>query len=366
MSRTRKLVFVLVTVGLATGISLVLAELFLRWQRGRIETSEVMDPGLLEYDRTLGWRLVPGWRGRHRHHDFDVAYAVGPHGFRGPAPSREGRTRVALVGDSFTFAIGVGEADTFAARLATDAREVLNFGVPGYSTDQEVLLLEREVLPLDPDVVVLCVCLINDVFDNPRPFPLQALQAKPRYRLEDGALRLERVPVPRDTKPPGEGQQDLQRLVYGLDLVRPSGLGAFLGRREIFRRLGLLPPRPDVPADHFDGRYDEELRLFDALVQRFRERVEAKGGRFVLALLPGRSYVERPASYAHRYQDHLRATIASTWSARGVETVDLAFVLRAAHGEGEGRLFHPNEGHLNQEGNAKVAAVLDAALGDAR
>jgi hypothetical protein len=362
VSRARKVLFAALTLLLATGASLVAAELFLGWQRDRILASDVMDPGLLVYDRVLGWRLQPGWSGRHRHHDFDVGYEIGEHGFRGPPPAGDGRPRVALVGDSFTFGIGVGEDDTFSARLAGDDREVLGFGVPGYSTDQELLLIEREVLPLEPEVVVLVVCLINDVFDNPRAFPLQALQAKPRYVLRGGALDLERVPVPRETKGPGEGRADLDRLVYGLDLPRPGGVRAFLGRREVFRRLGLFQPRTDVPPGYFDGRYDELLALFDALVAAARSASTEAGADFLLALLPGRSYVERPGSYAHAYQEHLRETIARTWRARGVTVVDLATGLREARAAGGGPWYHPHEGHLNAEGHAEVARRLGAVL----
>ena len=373
LSPKRKALFAALTVLFVTAVALVGAELVLRFQQGAVGQSDDMDPGLIEYDRTFGWRLVRGWRGRHRHHDFDVSYTVGSHGFRGAPPRRREGTRVALVGDSFTYGIGVGDKSTFAHLLAreggevgggeVEGREVLDFGVPGYSTDQELLLVEKKVLPTKPDVVVLVVCLINDVFDNPRPFPLQAEQAKPMFALEEGGrLVLDRVPVPRMPKPRGEGRADLERLVYGLDLERPTGLRAFFGRRELCRRLGLFQPRADPPPGYFDHRYDDALALFDALVLRMKNAVEARGARFVLALLPGRTFVTQPASYAHRYQDHLRELILETWQGRGVRVVDLATELEKGYAAGRGPWYHPNEGHLNAEGHREVAARLGAAL----
>lgn len=76
-----------------------------------------------------------------------------------PAPERR---RVVALGDSSTFGWGVDAAEAYPARLdealdrregGRDAWEVLNLGVPGYSTFQGRVMLEREALPLAPDVI---------------------------------------------------------------------------------------------------------------------------------------------------------------------------------------------------------------------
>jgi len=76
-----------------------------------------------------------------------------------PAP---GRRRVVALGDSSTFGWGVEDSEAYPARLedTLDRREggrarweVLNLGVPGYSTFQGRVMLEREALPLAPDLV---------------------------------------------------------------------------------------------------------------------------------------------------------------------------------------------------------------------
>lgn len=87
-------------------------------------------------------------------------------GFRGrevDMPKPAGRIRIVALGDSVTFGWGVNDADTFCSQLERDLRaqhpgvdlEVVNLGVPGYATRQEVALLKRNLAELQPDVVLV-------------------------------------------------------------------------------------------------------------------------------------------------------------------------------------------------------------------
>ncbi|MBI5526973.1 MAG: SGNH/GDSL hydrolase family protein [Deltaproteobacteria bacterium] len=85
-------------------------------------------------------------------------------GFRGGEVSREkepGVYRIAVLGDSATFGVGVSaETDTVPGRLrellaSREGRfEVINAGGPGYNIRQIFAMLKETVLPLDPDLVV--------------------------------------------------------------------------------------------------------------------------------------------------------------------------------------------------------------------
>ncbi len=88
------------------------------------------------------------------------------HGFRGRAFAEEkpeGTFRIACLGDSYTFGMGVGDDETWPARLQAlaDERagqgccEVWNCGVPAYDTVQELAFLTKTVLPFRPDLVLL-------------------------------------------------------------------------------------------------------------------------------------------------------------------------------------------------------------------
>jgi hypothetical protein len=109
--------------------------------------------------------------------DKGVIMSVDRWGMRRRAADTEqakpaGTTRILLLGDSFTFGVGVRDADTFARGMetrlgATAGRriEVLNTGVQGYNTRDEVLYLENEWLAFEPDVV-LVIFYLNDAYDD--------------------------------------------------------------------------------------------------------------------------------------------------------------------------------------------------------
>jgi hypothetical protein len=81
-----------------------------------------------------------------------------------PITKAHGTYRIALLGDSFAFGWGVEQHATFAQRLEDNLNriakgapkfEVLNLGVPGYSTFQEVALFEERGLEFNPDAVLV-------------------------------------------------------------------------------------------------------------------------------------------------------------------------------------------------------------------
>ena len=96
-----------------------------------------------------------------------------------------GVARIAILGDSFTFGNGVPEEATFANVLEASLNasrddttyEVMNFGVKGYDTGQELATLREVALPLEPDLIVVAYYL-NDV-GNPERFG-ETPHARPR------------------------------------------------------------------------------------------------------------------------------------------------------------------------------------------
>ena len=99
----------------------------------------------------------------------DRTDALGLRNLSTPGPKAPGRIRVACMGDSCTYGLGVAIGDAWPQQLGRDAAfDAVNAGVPGYSSYQGVALWDDRVGALDPDVVVVEYGL-NDVAPWPTP-----------------------------------------------------------------------------------------------------------------------------------------------------------------------------------------------------
>jgi lysophospholipase L1-like esterase len=108
-------------------------------------------------DSVLNWRFVPNSVVR----DGRITYRYNNAGFRDVDHSvakRSDITRVLVLGDSVTEGSGVGQDQIFShyvQNLLGARYEVINFGMSGLNTPQEIHLLEVEGLKYEPDVVAL-------------------------------------------------------------------------------------------------------------------------------------------------------------------------------------------------------------------
>lgn len=351
--------FIVFTVVLSFVISIAVSEWVLRYQRQSIESSDLMDPGMILYDDLLGWKLKPHWSGSHRNYDYDVSYTINRNGFRGVAGSDENDS-YSIIGDSFSFGIGVNDIDTFTAILnrKNDHKSLFhNFSVPGYSTDQQLLLI-KDLNDKDSRNILLMVYLGNDIFDNMRAYPLQAEHAKPYFEIINNSLVLKNTPVPLKPKSAAARKETIASIVLGKE-YQGNALTNWLAQLEINRRLGVFQTNHLLTEETLQSRFSESLELFMKLIHEIEEVVEQNHGRLGIVLLPGRSYVEQPASLSAQYQEYFRQYINSSLeSTSSIKVMDMAKYLREMHEMGTKNLYYPNEGHLTPLGHEYVAEYL--------
>lgn len=347
---------------IGVGVALAIAEVGLSVWSARVARSDQIDPGLIQRDPILGWRLTPGWTGQHTHQDFSVRYTIGPDGFR-LDPHARPRTNgwIAVVGDSFAFGLGVQDDQTFCSQLNQQSTGTYaNFGIPGYSTDQELLLVEREILRKKPDEILLVVYLGNDLIDNLRPVPLQVSAPKPRFQRNETNLVLQ---------PPGDSNtaqaissDDATVDILGVDASR--GWRPLLSRYStVFRFLESRIPANDL-APEFPERLNGSLDLFGALLTRMKEDCERNGVRLRLVLLGSATLAHAPRSPTGQYQEFLRHRLTSMAHAIKVPVIDTAPTV-AARRQPSGRnelLYHPNEGHLTPAGHRQIAEAIQGGI----
>lgn len=125
-------------------------------------------------DDQLVFRHKPSWKT----HYGEVLVTYNELGLRDwpILPKGKNEYRVLALGDSVTFGWGVDQDKTFAARLESLLPErlhrpvrVINSGVGGYNTVQEVTYFKQEGLALQPDLVILTY-VQNDIEVNKGPF----------------------------------------------------------------------------------------------------------------------------------------------------------------------------------------------------
>lgn len=144
-------------------VVLVTAELIMRsaWQMGGWVERPIYRRSQNPY---LRYELVPGIQGEQIRTNLD--------GFRGREYSivkPKNTFRIIMLGDSETFSQKLQENEALSAQLESILNqqskgvryEVLNFGVEGYSTFQELEMLETKGLKYGPDLLILNYCL-ND------------------------------------------------------------------------------------------------------------------------------------------------------------------------------------------------------------
>ncbi|HED66539.1 MAG TPA: hypothetical protein ENJ09_13415 [Planctomycetes bacterium] len=126
------------------------------------------------------WNLrynQPGAHYRHKSPDVEIWFDINEQGMREDEDvayeKAPGRKRILSLGDSFTIGYEVSEEDCFSSVLERELRdrgydvEVLNCGVSGFSTAEEMLYLERELFKYHPDLVLVSF-YSNDIRDNIR------------------------------------------------------------------------------------------------------------------------------------------------------------------------------------------------------
>ena len=117
-------------------------------------------------DPTYGWLGIPGVEGQLTFPAKDMStmkiwinsegFIDTEHSFAKP----HGIKRILFLGDSFTAGFGVPVSQRFSDLVSKELGEkyeVINMGLWGYSTDQELLILEDKGLKYHPDIIVLAV-----------------------------------------------------------------------------------------------------------------------------------------------------------------------------------------------------------------
>ena len=192
--RAKKLFAKLLLTALAFLFGSAIAEVALR-------VAGYSAPDFYSLDQTRGYALRPGAEGWFQR-EGKAYIRINSDGLRDREHSitkPQNVVRIAVLGDSYSEALPVAEEDAFWSVMERKLQEcdafqgkqveVINFGVSGYGTGQELLTLREHVWKYSPDIVMLAVTTNNDIMDNSRV--LKKTDRIPYFVYNDNHLTLD-------------------------------------------------------------------------------------------------------------------------------------------------------------------------------
>ncbi|MEO5336022.1 MAG: SGNH/GDSL hydrolase family protein [Magnetospirillum sp. WYHS-4] len=277
--------------------------------------------------------------------DMTVRHHTNGSGFRGPSfaqTKREGVRRVVIVGDSFTFGQGVKDNDVFAVRLerrlnegkGDPSWEVVNLGVGGYNTRQEIALLRNVGLPLAPDAVILGYN-VNDA--EPPIFEFDVAKRK-MTRRKDAPVSNRDEPRPPDAFP------------YNLRVA------------QVLWRIASIRRTQARTLEYYASLYREDAEGWKDTQTSLAEFGElCRDGRFTCLAVIFPLLTDLDERYPF---GHIHARVGGILSGAGIPVIDL---LPLMSGRAPSDLWvHPTDQHPNEAVHALVAEELFQRLASER
>jgi len=284
--------------------------------------------------------------------DQDLIYRLNPANsdtpgsFRGKAPAakRPGCIRIVCIGGSTTYGHGLRAEETWPAALERALRqrgitaEVINAGVPGYGSRQNLVRYRRDIAALDADVVLVYEgwnrtgALVDPAgfvpYATPRPGDSWADRSRRFFARHSLLLQsfVIRARFQKQKAPVGEWLADPYQQVFVQDLTSLVQCAQSHGQKTAL----IL-----YPALFYEGMTPSEEERFSAL------------------LWDAQAY--RPEMLAELERKH--AAIRQVAASTGSLVVDAQQAFGGLHGA-DRRAYFLDAEHLNAAGCKKLAAVV--------
>jgi hypothetical protein len=271
--------------------------------------------------------------------------------------------RILLLGDSFMEALQVPADSMLATLMERDLTratghpvEVINGGVSGWGTGDELRYLTRYGLAYHPDLVVVAMTLHNDISDNLR---------RDWYTMRDGVL-VDRNPAPKSwlqfkvlelkafLATHIQLYQLWRRVRHGGEMQQ---LGQALNSHVV--KLFTVPSPPDIALG---------WQLTDRLLAAIRDTSKSVGSQMAVVLLPLRYQLadtafaslvkkaEMPPNRMGMYQPQI--VIRRMADSLHIPVIDLLPAFQQWTAAGKAPLYLDWDGHWNDAGHRLAANVV--------
>ncbi len=299
------------------------------------------------FDPELGWAPVPNISGLHRRDGFAVYVEQNQFGLRASKTMRKDKSspqkRTLILGDSYVWGYGVDQDKVFTEpTVHSSERELINFGVSGYGTDQALLFYQREGRSFEVDEVVLAFTPYNDVENN-----LSSRQyghGKPYFTLEHQVLVLHTEHLKENPA------QTLINKIWAQSRV----VNVLFTAHRTFKNWQVLqktkggtatPGTGPLGPNAVSDRDREGLALTMAMITKLRDTVLATGAKFSVSFIPYKPHILHKVSYNHPLVPLLATELEST----GIPYNEPYFMfLKQSESK---NLFNPIDNHFSPNGH---------------
>lgn len=344
------------------------------------------------YDPHTGSKLRAGARGWWRQ-EGEEYIAINSEGLRDREHEKLPRpdtVRICVLGDSYAEALAVSidksfwsvmgrrleENGVFGARKV----EVINFGVSGYGTAQELITLRRRVWDYRPNIVLLAFTSGNDLRNN-SPL-LETDRLRPFFRLSGGRLELD--DSFRDDPSYKLKTGRLWRFYWAAS-TRSRLLQAISLFKARWNQRRASRQKPDsgagdgqeagldavIYSEPRSAQWQEAWRLTEALIAAMNKEVEAGGARFFLVSVSNGIQVHPDANLRRQFQEkhgikdlfYPEARLQALARREGFDFLPLAPAM-SSHAERKKTYLHGfaksglGEGHWNEEGHRLAGELI--------
>jgi lysophospholipase L1-like esterase len=308
--------------------------------------------------------------------------------------------RIAVIGDSYAEALQVPLDKTFWAVMAEKIEqcpayagrrvEVINFGVSGYGTAQELITLRQKVWDYAPDIVLLAVCTGNDITDNSRalkrtdiPYFVfgeggaltldNSFQSSRAFRLQHSALNRA-----------GRWLRDRLRFVQAIheaQMVIKTYVAERRAQKEQEQQRGVALPAGAARSEELgldnliytaptDAAWTDAWRVTEGLIKMMRDEVTARGAKFLVVTLSNGIQVHPDPQTRRAFMQRVGATdlfypdvrIRALAEREGIAVLTLAPALQS-YAEQQKVFLHGfdaniGNGHWNTLGHAVAGEMI--------
>lgn len=371
-------------------------------------------PTFYSTDAARGYALTPNVEGWYRR-EGETYIRINSDGLRDTEHAKqkaENTFRIAVVGDSYAEALQVPLEKAFWKLLENKLQncgalggrkiEIINFGVSGYGTAQELITLQQKVWEYSPDAILLAFTTNNDVTDNLRE--TKRVNEIPYFVYRGDKLELDDSFLTNSTfrwrnsilGKAGVWMRDNLRVVQ-LGYQAQTALKSYLAKRSMqlivptvtaqtesnnaaANRSETAIRAEDVGVENMiyreptDDVYREAWRVTEGLLREMNDEVKSRNAKFAVVTLSNSIQISPSRKLREDFMKKVGSTdifypdrrVNSFGDRENITVYNLAPELQA-YAEQNNKILHGfgenlGNGHWNRDGHQVAAEILAPKL----